>query len=99
MIAASLMKELNYYEVLTVFVLTELSCSYYERVIHTFQESLKKVVNGEVLDLYLKSVAKVFPPLVSCEIGRSFADPSLEIPIYSIGISHWVGHGGHMNTY
>ena len=39
MITASVMKELSYSEVLTVFVLTELSCSYYERVIHTFQSS------------------------------------------------------------
>ena len=39
------------------------------------------------------------PDKYSCEIGRSFADPSLKISIFSIGMSHWVGRGGHMNTY
>ena len=39
MITVSIMKELNYSEVLIAFVLTELSCSYYEQVIHTFQSS------------------------------------------------------------
>ena len=37
--------------------------------------------------------------MISIEIGRSFADPSLKISIFSIGMWHWVGCGGHMNTY
>ena len=32
-------------------------------------------------------------------IDRSFADPSLKIRIFLIGMSHWVGRGGHLNTY
>ena len=39
------------------------------------------------------------PEKYSCEIGRSFANPSLKIYIFSIGMSHWVGLGGHVNTY
>ena len=39
------------------------------------------------------------PDKYPCEIGRSFADPSLKISIFSISTSHWVGRGGHMNTY
>ena len=39
------------------------------------------------------------PDKYSCEISRSFADPFLKISIFSIGISHWVEHGEHMNTY
>ena len=35
----------------------------------------------------------------SCEIGWSFADPSLKIYIFSIGMLHWVGRREHMNTY
>ena len=39
------------------------------------------------------------PDKYLCESGRSFADPSLKISIFSIGKSHWIGRGGHMNTY
>ena len=39
------------------------------------------------------------PDKYSCEIGRSFANTTLKIYIFSISISHWVGRGGHMNTF
>ena len=35
----------------------------------------------------------------SCKIGRSFAETSLKISIFSIGMSHWVVRGGHVNTF
>ena len=39
------------------------------------------------------------PDKYSCLICRSFADPPLKISVYSIGMSHWVGRRGNMNTY
>ena len=39
------------------------------------------------------------PDKYSCGIGQSFADPSLKISIFSIGMLHWVGRWGHMSTY
>ena len=39
------------------------------------------------------------PDKCSYEIDRSFANLSLKISIFSIGMLHWVGREGHMNTY
>ena len=55
-----------------------------------------------ILILYLQEDSVNMQPLEnsvrSCEIGRSFAEHSLKIHIFSFGISHWIGRGGHMNT-
>ena len=40
-----------------------------------------------------------YPDKYSCGIDRLFPDLSLKISIFSIGMLHWVGCGGHMNTY